>query len=295
MKFIEKASGWLLAVGLAIAVLFAFTYLDVFIITGFRLAGVNTAIYRGIVSLTAALAVTIVFGLFFFICKKLKKPLLQVKKISAVDIGLVIIIAIGMLGFVKTFIYVSDKISEYIKSLSEQMTEYRESVDRYSVTKQEIVPLWDSLVYLFSLCFVVPIEEELVFRGAMFGVLKQKMNPAAAMLISAVIFGIMHRVSIHTAYALVCGLILCACYYYTESLIANVIIHAVFNILGSGLGDLLKLQEFGVAPAARLQVLSWISVVSIMMMVPSGIAFLILRYNSKKRRELNSESVAAVE
>lgn len=295
MKILEKVSEWLLAVGLAIAVLFAFTYLDIIVITCFRLAGVNTAIYRGIVSLTAALVVTLVFGLFFFVCRKLKRPLLQVKKISAVDVGLVIIIAVGMLGFVKTFIYVSDQISEYIKSLSEQMTEYRESVDRYSVTKQEIVPFWDSLIYLFSLCFIVPIEEELVFRGAIFGLLRKKMSPVAAMLVSAAIFGVMHRVSIHTAYALVCGLILCACYHYTESLIASMIIHSVFNILGSGVGDLLKLNELGVPSDLRLEILSRISVISILMMIPSGIAFLVLRYNSIKRKKTDSESVIAVE
>ncbi len=295
MRFLEKVSGWLLAVGLAIAALFAFNYLDIFVILCFRWAGVNTAIYRGCVSLTAALVNTLAFGLFFFLCKKFKRPLLQVKKISLVDIGLVIIIALGMLGFVKTFIYVSDQISEYIKSLSEQMTEYRESVDRYSTVKQDIVPFWDSLIYLFSLCFIVPIEEELVFRGAIFGLLRQKMSPSAAILTSAVIFGVMHRVSIHTAYALVCGLILCACYHYTKSLIASVIIHSIFNILGSGIGDLLKLQELGVPSDIRLAVLSRISVICIMMLIPSGIAFLILRYNSRKQEKVKTESVAAVE
>lgn len=36
MRFAEKASGWLIAVGLAIAVLLAFNYLDVFVIYSFR-------------------------------------------------------------------------------------------------------------------------------------------------------------------------------------------------------------------------------------------------------------------
>ena len=59
MKFIEKASGWLIVTGLAIAVLLAFNYLDVFIMFGFRSAGLSTKIYRGAYSITAALANTV--------------------------------------------------------------------------------------------------------------------------------------------------------------------------------------------------------------------------------------------
>lgn len=295
MRFAEKASGWLIAVGLAIAVLLAFNYLDVFVIYSFREAGFDSQVYRGTISATAALLNIIAFGFFFYVCKRIKRPILELKKISFVDVGLVIILAIGMLGFVQTFIYVSDRISAYIKSLSEQMTEYRQSVDRYNVVKQQEVPFWDSIIYLISVCFIVPLEEELVFRGAIFGILKQKMRPVAAMLITAAFFGIMHRVSIHTAYALVCGLILTAVYYYTENIFAGVLIHSVFNILGSGLGDLLKLEQLGIDPDVRSEILSWVIVVCIMMMVPSGIAFLILRHNSVKRRKSVKESVAVSE
>ena len=70
MKFVEKVSGWLIALGLAVAVLLAFNYLDVFIMTGFKMAGYNTAVYRGLVSGTAAAVNAVVFGLIFFICKK---------------------------------------------------------------------------------------------------------------------------------------------------------------------------------------------------------------------------------
>ena len=80
MKFIEKASGWLIVTGLAIAVLLAFNYLDVFIMFGFRSAGLSTKIYRGAYSITAALANTVLFGLVFIICKKIKRPVLDVKK-----------------------------------------------------------------------------------------------------------------------------------------------------------------------------------------------------------------------
>lgn len=295
MKFVEKASGWLIALGLAVAVVLVFNYLDVFILTGFKLAGCNTSVYRGLFSSTAAAINVVVFGLGFFICKKLKRPVLKVNRISFTEAALVLVLTLGMLGFVFTFIIVSDRISEYIKSLSEQMEQYKQSVDRYSAVKQEEVPLWDSLLYLVSLCFIVPLEEELIFRGAIFGILRMKMKPAAAILITAAIFGIMHRVSIHTAYAVVCGIILTACYHYTDNIFASVAMHSIFNILGSGLGELFKLEKLGLPASMRTEIVSDINIICILSMVPGALAFLALRHFSKKRLKNKAESVAVSE
>lgn len=298
MKLVEKASGWLFALGLAVALVLAFNYLDVLILMGFRGAGVDTKLYKGIYSMTAAVINVIAFAAFFIICKKLRRPVLQMRKLGWVEVVLLVIIAIGMLGFVDTFIMVSDRIAEYIKSLSEQMTEYRQSVDRYTGVSEDAVPLWDTVCYLITLCFIVPLEEELIFRGAVFGVLRRKMGPLASIIITAVIFGIMHRVSVHTAYAIVCGMILTACYYYTEDIFASVIMHSIFNIIGSGLGDLLKLKELGVSSGLRKEIILNCNIICILMMVPAGLGFLALARISRKRRnrkQAKAESVAAVE
>lgn len=296
MKFAEKASGWLFAIGLAVALVLAFNYLDVLILICFKNAGVNTKIYTGIYSLTAAVVNTIAFTAFFIICKKIRRPVLQIRKSSWVEIVLIVIIAIGMLGFVDTFIMVSNRISDYIKSLSDQMDQYKQSVDRFAGVDEEGVPLWDTICYLITICFIVPLEEELIFRGAVFGVLRRKMGPLAGILITAVIFGIMHRVSIHTAYAIVCGMILTACYYYTENIFATVIMHSIFNIIGSGLKDLLKLSVFGIPSGVRNEILMNFTIICILMMVPAGLGFLALARISRRRRiKKQAESVAAVE
>ena len=88
MKFAEKASGWLFAIGLAVALVLAFNYLDVLILICFKNAGVNTKIYTGIYSLTAAVVNTIAFTAFFIICKKIRRPVLQIRKSSWVEIVL---------------------------------------------------------------------------------------------------------------------------------------------------------------------------------------------------------------
>lgn len=295
MKFVEKASGWLFAIGLAVALVLLFNCLDVLILMGFRNYGIDTKVYKGLFTTVAAVANVVVFGLFFIVCKRIKRPVLQMKKIGWVEILLAVIIAIGMLGFVDTFIMVSDRIAEYIKSLSEQMEQYRQSVNRYTGVDQNVVPVWDTILYLITLCFIVPIEEELIFRGAVFGVLRRKMSPFFAMVITAVIFGIMHRVSVHTAYAIVCGMILTACYYFTENIITSILMHAVFNIIGSGIGDLLKLKELGVPKNVRNELILNFNIVCILMMVPAGLALLAMARISRKRRLKETESVAAVE
>lgn len=295
MRFVEKAVGWLFAIGLAIALVLLFNYLDVFIVVAFKNAGINTAVYRGAVAFVTAVANIIVFGAFFYICKKIKRPILQMKKMYKLDILLVVIIAIGMLGFVETFIMTSERIAEYVKSLSEQMEQYKEAVDRYTGVEKEAVPLWDNILYLVTLSFIVPLEEEMIFRGAIFGVLRRKMKPVFAIIITAAIFGIMHQVSIHTAYAVVCGLILTACYYYTDNLFASVIMHSLFNLIGSALGDFLKLDVVGVPEGVRREIMLNFNTVCILMMVPAGIAFFVLAKRSRKRRKLQAESVTAVE
>lgn len=295
MKFVEKASGWLFAIGLAVALILLFNYLDVLILMGFRNSGIDTKVYKGIYTTVAAVANTVVFVLFFIVCKKIKRPVLQREKIGWVEILLAVVIAFGMLGFVDTFILVSDRIAESIKSFSEEMEQYRQSVNRFTGVDQKVVPLWDTVLYLITLCFIVPVEEELIFRGAVFGVLKRKMSPFFAMIITAVIFGIMHRVSIHTAYAIVCGMILTACYYYTENIITSMIMHAVFNIIGSGVGELLKIEELGVPKTVRNEVVLNFNIICILMMVPAGLALLAMARISRKRRLKKTESVAAVE
>ncbi|MBR3081663.1 MAG: hypothetical protein IKH06_02290, partial [Clostridiales bacterium] len=116
MKFVEKASGWLFAIGLAVALILLFNYLDVLILMGFRNSGIDTKVYKGIYTTVAAVANTVIFVLFFIVCKKIKRPVLQREKIGWVEILLAVVIAFGMLGFVDTFILVSDRIAESIKS-----------------------------------------------------------------------------------------------------------------------------------------------------------------------------------
>ena len=73
------------------------------------------------------------------------------------------------------------------------------------------------------------------------------------------------------------------------------IMHAVFNIIGSGVGELLKIEELGVPKTVRNEVVLNFNIICILMMVPAGLALLAMARISRKRRLKKTESVAAVE
>lgn len=87
--------------------------------------------------------------------------------------------------------------------------------------------------WLGILCISIfgPIIEELVFRGAITRVLLKKYNPTKAIIISALIFGIIHINPVQVITATLIGLLLGWIYYKTASLIPCILIHIVNNSL----------------------------------------------------------------
>ena len=78
---------------------------------------------------------------------------------------------------------------------------------------------------------VVPIIEEIVFRGLFYKLLRSYFSIVPSMLISSIIFSIAHK-NILVSIVLFClGLILCYSYERNKSLIYPIVIHSLFNLL----------------------------------------------------------------
>ncbi len=84
---------------------------------------------------------------------------------------------------------------------------------------------------------VAPIAEELIFRGFIYGGLRQRMPWAAAALLSALVFTAFHAPSVQ-GYVLVlaptlllAGFVLAAVYERTRSLLPGMVLHASFNLI----------------------------------------------------------------
>ncbi|MCL2109274.1 MAG: CPBP family intramembrane metalloprotease [Oscillospiraceae bacterium] len=83
---------------------------------------------------------------------------------------------------------------------------------------------------LITIGIVAPIVEELCFRGLLFNRLNNgKMPVVGAMIISSLIFGIVHLNLLQSSYAFVLGMFMVIVYYLYQTIWAAIIIHVAIN------------------------------------------------------------------
>ena len=299
MSFWEKARIKLGALGKAVVWLLYFLCADYGVYLAFELLKIDRKIYKGTFNLCSTLAVLIVMLVIARLLSIKTDPLIKMNKLKPDQVACLVIIGLGMLGVVTTYIIVADKIATFIESMKNAMEDYRESVDRFSDTPQVAVPVWDSIIYVITLCFIVPVTEEVTFRGVIFGQLRRGFGPWVSVFLSAVLFGIMHGISVHIGYAIACGLIIAACYHITDSLVAPIILHAVFNIFGSGIANFMNVEAFGIPDELTTSFMVGINMTSMLMMPIGVLAFAYLvnvkRKQAKERLALEESSNIQVE
>lgn len=282
MTFKENALGKLGALSKAALGLVIFVCLEYAVFSAFAYCNVDMQVYRGAYNFAVS-AVTIAMMLIIHkISSRPGDPLIKLKKVKPDQAVCLVIIALGMLGFVTFYISVADMISDYLASMKDAMEEYRESVDRYSDTPQQIIPLWDSILYIVTISFIVPVAEEMIFRGVVFGYLRKGFGPVASVLLCAVGFGIMHGISVHIGYALACGIIIASCYYLTDSLVAPVLLHMIFNVFGSGVAYVFALDCVNIPAPVAHSILQGINITSLIFMPIAVLAFAFLIHIKRK-------------
>ena len=84
---------------------------------------------------------------------------------------------------------------------------------------------------ILSTVVAAPILEEVLFRGLIFESCGERFGKGGALIISALLFGLIHGVPVQMVNAFVVGLILGYVYLRTRSLISVMIIHAVNNAI----------------------------------------------------------------
>ena len=97
--------------------------------------------------------------------------------------------------------------------------------------------------YLLFMLILVPIREELLFRGLFFNIFRRKTNLWPAILLSSLFFAVAHydifAYADWTAWPLIIhsirGIIYCILYRWSGSLAAPVTAHCVMNLLADGL------------------------------------------------------------
>ena len=98
-------------------------------------------------------------------------------------------------------------------------------------------------VIFFSAVVVAPFAEEVVFRGFIFPSVRDRWGLPAGILVSSLLFGLVHPGLPSVAATFVLGAVFCALYERSGTLVAPVTAHAFFNLTMLSLS---LLQRFGV-------------------------------------------------
>lgn len=85
-----------------------------------------------------------------------------------------------------------------------------------------------SLLYV---CVLTPIIEEILMRGFVLGGLKNTYGVTRALMISALLFAILHFNMVQTLSAFVCGILLGMLYIKTNSIPCCILAHGIYNFV----------------------------------------------------------------
>ena len=135
--------------------------------------------------------------------------------------------AFAMLGVAILYFYFVQNLR--VSAVQKLLEEYDEMMDPKSVSRV------DEIMNFIGTCFLIPVLEEILFRGFLLEGMLELKKPLLAILASAVVFGGMHGQPIQIGYAFLAGLMLGALYYLTRNLVMTIVAHMIFNIMGNGI------------------------------------------------------------
>ena len=156
--------------------------------------------------------------LTYFIIEKVKKTSFtmetEVRKVSGNHIGLTVIAASGSmfaLNFILNILPIPKELMGGITTGMEKLTAY---------------PMWQALL---ANSLLIPILEEVVFRGYLYTRLRKAMPEIVVAIITSVIFGLCHGGIVWAIWAFVFGMIICVFRIKTGSIIPGIIFHIIMN------------------------------------------------------------------
>lgn len=130
------------------------------------------------------------------------------------------LIGIGLLGqytigFIMSFVRVA---------LPDVFQDYERVTDTLSLSNGSPV------ITILLVVVIGPVAEEVLFRGVIYGKLRDCFTVTQAAVISAAIFGIYHKNIVQGVYAALFGIILAYIFEKTQTLWGSVFMHMVFNL-----------------------------------------------------------------
>lgn len=128
-------------------------------------------------------------------------------------------------------------------ALGEHVPAIESALENYTELSEMFVGSENIWMIILSTCILIPIAEELIFRGVIQGELRRVMPALPVVIIQAVIFALVHINPIQVAYVIIPAIILGAVYEWTKSILVPIVLHMAFNFTGAALPILLADNE----------------------------------------------------
>lgn len=130
------------------------------------------------------------------------------------------LITVVFTAIIVTFLYLI--FEEHIRSLFSFVL----------IDLEEVQPsLIAYLLFFINICILAPIYEELLFRGIILRRFTLRWSPQKSIIISSVIFGIIHLNPINVVFAFALGCVLGYAYFKTKNIFVPMILHSFSNFL----------------------------------------------------------------
>ncbi len=182
-------------------------------------ASMTTTFIVLVANLVLKLMVAVIFGIWYI--KRERRRQIHAGVRSATRPGTILsLVGIGMLGQYALSFFLT--IVKYF--LPDLFTEYAETTSTISLSNG--YPILTVIVVVIA----GPIAEEVLFRGVIYGQLRDSFTVTQAAVISAAAFGIFHDNIIQGVYAAVFGMILAYVFEKTQTIWGSVLVHMMFNL-----------------------------------------------------------------
>lgn len=164
----------------------------------------------------------ITFIIIFFIFLGLKKNLFKVCRFNKVNLKVLFYMIVFSIGLSMLILFSMLILTPLFPNIFEG----------YSLVQKSLILTHNSILSLIIVIVLIPIFEEIFFRGVIFGFLRDNYSIPLALVLQAFIFAICHYNLIQGIYAFILGLFLGIFFYVTNSLYASLVANITYKFFG---------------------------------------------------------------
>lgn len=113
----------------------------------------------------------------------------------------------------------------------------QELVQSYAESSQGIVE-GNYFVRILATVVLIPVVEEVIFRGLIYTRLRKAMNVPVAIVVSSLVFGVMHGHILWISYTFIGGILFAVVMEKTKSLKASILLHMALNSVSAVIGGI---------------------------------------------------------